>query len=167
MELKEMRKFVRNKRALSTVISTLLMIMVAMVGMTVAFASVVVYADTYKNGVGGSVLESLTVEDVYENAEHNIVVTVYNPSTNDNLGTDVQVKVTGIYVDGGQALANVRGSQSSNINYNKVDFDEQTVAAGEHITFVGRANCVLSSGSHALTVATQRGSNFYSQFTAS
>ena len=59
-----MRKLYRNKKGLSTVISTILMIMVVMVGMSLLFAYVAVYAQNYKAGIGSSVMESLTIEDI-------------------------------------------------------------------------------------------------------
>ncbi|MGD6850942.1 MAG: hypothetical protein ACQCN6_02645 [Candidatus Bathyarchaeia archaeon] len=153
---------------MSTVISTLLMIMVAMVGMTVAFASVVVYADIYKNGIGGSVLESLTVEDIYQTANHQLVVTVYNAATSANLGSDIDVKVTAIYVDGGLSLINKKGTADMNSNYGQTRFDEQTVKAGAHMSFIGEppAGQYIQPGAHIVTVSTQRGSNFNGQFTA-
>jgi flagellin-like protein len=86
-----MRKLYRNKKALSPVISTILMIMVVMVGMSVAFSYVVVYSDTYKAGIGGSVLESLTIEDIWIQPNNNVNtvnITVYNSATSTNLGTD-------------------------------------------------------------------------------
>ena len=60
-----MRKLYRNKKGLSTVISTILMIVVVMVGMTILFTYVAVYAQNYQTGVGSSILESMTVEDVW------------------------------------------------------------------------------------------------------
>ena len=48
-----------NKKAVSPVIATILMIMVVMVGMSIAFSYVVVYSDNYKSGAGSSVLRVL------------------------------------------------------------------------------------------------------------
>ena len=41
------------------------MIVVVMVGMTILFAYVAVYAQNYQTGVGSSILESMTIEDVW------------------------------------------------------------------------------------------------------
>ena len=41
------------------------MIVVVMVGMTILFAYVAVYAQNYQAGVGSSILESMTIEDVW------------------------------------------------------------------------------------------------------
>jgi len=72
-----MRKLCRNKKALSTVISTLLMILVVMVGMSVVFAYVSFYAQGYQSGIGSSVLESLTIEDICLNSTNLNGVSVY------------------------------------------------------------------------------------------
>jgi flagellin-like protein len=55
-----MRRIFKNKKAVSPVIATVLMILVTMAGMTILFAFVASYSDSYRAGVGGSVLESLT-----------------------------------------------------------------------------------------------------------
>ena len=41
------------------------MIMVTMAGMAILFGFVISYSDAYKKGVGSSVMESLTIEDVW------------------------------------------------------------------------------------------------------
>jgi cytochrome c oxidase assembly protein Cox11 len=91
-----MRKLCKNKRGLSTVVSTILMIMVVMVGMSLLFGYVVFYTDSYKSGIGGSVMESLTVEDVWVQTDRTVQVSVYNAATKTNLGSDVSAKVASI-----------------------------------------------------------------------
>jgi hypothetical protein len=88
-----MRKPYKNRKALSTVISSILMIMVVMVGMTIAFASVVVYADTYQKGAGSAVLESLTIEDIWlkNSGTDNMELWIYNVGS-------LPVTVEAIYV---------------------------------------------------------------------
>ncbi len=41
------------------------MIMVVMAGMSILFGALIVYSDNFHSGIGSSVLESITVEDVY------------------------------------------------------------------------------------------------------
>ena len=60
-----MKRLFRNKKAVSPVIATVLMILVTMAGMTILFGFVISYSDTYKAGVGSSVMESLTIEDIW------------------------------------------------------------------------------------------------------
>ena len=58
-------KLFKNKKAVSPVIATVLMIMVTMAGMAILFGFVISYSDGYKAGVGSSVMESLTIEDIW------------------------------------------------------------------------------------------------------
>lgn len=154
-----MRKLYRNKKGLSTVISTILMIMVVMVGMSILFAYVAVYAQNYKAGIGSSVLEHLTVEDVWIKGSdsHTVQLSVYNVGTKANLGTNVDLTVATIYVNG-TALIN---PSSNNINFN------QLVSAGSHIAIVGRWSESFQSGNtYDFKIVTMRGSNFEVQYTA-
>ncbi len=60
-----MKRLFKNKKAVSPVIATVLMIMVTMAGMAILFGFVISYSDSYKSGVGSSVMESLVIEDVW------------------------------------------------------------------------------------------------------
>ena len=95
--MKKLRSVFRNKKALSPVISTILMIMVVMVGMSVVFSSVVFYADSYRAGAGSAVLESLAIEDtwLHTNSTGSGVVDLWIY----NVG-NIPVNVKVIYVNG-------------------------------------------------------------------
>ncbi len=153
-------KLFRNKKALSPVISTILMIMVVMVGMTIVFSSVVFYADSYKAGSGGSILESMTLEDVWIQPAGNVLsstvnITVYNTGTQANLGTDsgVVITVAAIYVNG-TALNN---PLTGTINFNGIQ-----VKAGSHVTIEGQFfnGNFVSSNTYDFKIVTERGSHF-------
>ncbi len=58
------RNLFNNRKGVSTVIGTILMILVVMAGMSILFGALIVYSDDFHSGSGSSVLESLTVEDV-------------------------------------------------------------------------------------------------------
>jgi FlaG/FlaF family flagellin (archaellin) len=60
-----MRKPLNTNKGLSTVVATVLMILVVMIGMTILFAFVNVYASNFQAGSGSAVLESMTIEDVW------------------------------------------------------------------------------------------------------
>jgi hypothetical protein len=75
----KMRKLSKNKKGISTVISTLLMILVVMVGMSIVFGFIANYSKDYQLGSGSSVLESMTIEDVwFKSAPPSIELWVYN-----------------------------------------------------------------------------------------
>jgi hypothetical protein len=143
-----MRKLYRNKKGLSTVISTILMIMVVMVGMSVAFAYVAVYAQSYKAGIGSSVMESLTIEDIYlspGSLAYNNQVTfwVYNSG-------QIDATINVIYING---VAATNGSSTINFNIN--------VPVGTHIPITVQASSTWVSGdTYEFKVNTVRGSNF-------
>ena len=150
-----MKRLFRNKKAVSPVVATVLMILVTMVGMTLLFAFVSSYSDNYKAGVGSSVMESLTVEDIWlspGSSTYNIAVnlTIYNVGKIDS-------KITSIYVDG-LAL-----TENGNINLN------EPVAVGQHLTIalVSQSQNVWVSGQeYTFKISTLRGSNFDIKYTA-
>lgn len=137
-----MKKFCRNKKALSTVISTLLMIMVVMVGMSIAFGAVVEYSDSYKAGMGSAVMESLTIEDVWFTNSTTVQISVYNTG-------DVGSTITGIY-DNGTALTD--GTGSINLHLHMINVGQR-----ETITVYNQAGW---SANNDLKIVTLMGSNF-------
>jgi flagellin-like protein len=85
-----MRKLFRNRRAVSPVVSTVLMILVVMVGMSLLFAFFVNYTRDYQTGSGSAVLESMVIEDVWFTSPTQ--VWVYNVGK-------VSLTITSVYVD--------------------------------------------------------------------
>lgn len=160
-----MKKLYRNRKGLSTVISTILMIMVVMVGMSVAFASVVVYANSYRSGLGSSVMESMVIEDVWAMPDQTVRVYLYNTATAGNLGSNVDFRVNAIYIDG-NAVNNIRADAATNPKYGTAYFNEITVKAGAHVTFLCSLpqGITLGAGTHNIAITTQRGSTFKGQF---
>jgi FlaG/FlaF family flagellin (archaellin) len=145
-----MRKLYRNKRALSTVISTILMIMVVMIGMSLLFAYVAVYAQNYKDGIGGAVMESLTIEDISLNSTapgsnsygNQVKLWVYNTGK-------VDIEITSLYVNG-IALTN-----ASQFNFNI------KVPVGSHVPITVQApSDWVSNYDYTFKIITFRGSIF-------
>jgi flagellin-like protein len=85
-----MRKLLGNKRAVSPVVSTVLMILVVMVGMSMLFAFFVNYTHDFQTGSGSAVLESLVIEDVSPSPS-GAQVWVYNVGK-------VSLTITSVYV---------------------------------------------------------------------
>ncbi len=155
-----MRKLYRSKRGLSTVISTILMIVVVMVGMAVLFAYVTVYANNYQTGTGSSILESLTIEDVWIQNSNTVQLTVYNTGTATNLGTNVDLTVAAIYVN--DTALTTTNSSSGSISSNVL------VGAGDHVSIDGwywSSGGFQSGNTYAFKIVTARGSNFEVQYT--
>jgi flagellin-like protein len=152
-----MRKLFKNKRAVSPVIATVLMILVTMAGMTILFGFVTSYADNYKEGIGSSVMESLTVEDIWlspnfaSNPAHTIQLTIYNVGKVDST-------ITSVYANGLKLTATDRGQ----------DFNlKKDVAIGQHTTLILYWEGTWQSQvSYTFRVATQKGSTFDVTITA-
>jgi flagellin-like protein len=86
-----MRKLLSNRRGVSPVVSTVLMILVVMVGMSMLFAFFVNYTRDFQTGSGSAVLESLVIEDV-SSSPSGAQVWVYNVGK-------VSFTVTSVYVN--------------------------------------------------------------------
>jgi flagellin-like protein len=150
-----MRKLSNNRRAVSPVIATVLMILITMMGMTLLFGFVSSYSENYKAGIGSSVMESITVEDIwlqstagsYTNQVH---IWVYNVGK-------IDLVVNSIYVN---ASALTSGSGNPNLNI--------AIKAGEHkeISATCLQNYWVSRNTYVFQVSTQRGSNFEQQYVA-
>lgn len=152
-----MKKLYRNKKALSTVISTILMILVVMIGMSVAFSYVVFYADGYKAGMGSSVLESLTIEDICLNSTggtnpvytNQATLWVYNSG-------QINANVTSIYINGTAATRN------SSIDFN-IGVPDVVVVNNHGVAITVNASSPWILGNrYVFTVITARGSHFES-----
>ena len=85
------RKLCRNRKGVSTVIGTILMILVVMAGMSILFGALIVYSDNFHSGSGSSVLESITVEDVYF-TNLNVQISIYNTGK-------VDLTIANVYID--------------------------------------------------------------------
>jgi flagellin-like protein len=147
----KMNRLIKNKKAVSPVIATVLMIMVTMAGMAILFGFVISYSDAYKAGIGGSVMESLTVEDIWLSPRS---TTGYNTAVNltiYNVGK-VESTITSVYANGTKLTDTVEGQ-----NFNLKD----EVAIGEHKTITLYWDNKWQTGqTYIFTISTQKGSNF-------
>jgi flagellin-like protein len=142
-----MKRLFANKKAVSPVIATVLMIMVTMAGMTILFGFVISYSDGYKAGVGSSVLESLTIEDIWlspHSISYNseVQISVYNVGKVDST-------ITSAYVNG-LAL-----TKNSNLNL------KESITVGQHLIITLNWNQPFARGQqYTFRISTQSGSNF-------
>jgi flagellin-like protein len=155
-----MIKMCRDRKGISPVISTILMILIVIVGMSLVFAYVSVYTQNYQSGIGSSVLESLTIEDVCFNG-----TTVVDCSCVNNVATVsvynsglIAVTVNGIFIDGNATTP----MGASDLNYHVyIPVGEQAV-----IHVQGPYPRWYSGQSYDIKVTTLRGSSFEKSFTA-
>jgi flagellin-like protein len=149
-----MKKLFRNRKAVSPVIATVLMILVTMAGMTILFGFVISYSDSYKAGIGSSVMESLTVEDIWLSqgsgtyaldSHGKVQFSIYNVGKVDS-------KITSVYVNG-LKLTDTAGGTHFNLDI------DVNVGERESITLY-RGNHWDEGTTYTFTVATQKGSTF-------
>src|SRR3990170_9001451 len=88
-----MKQLLRSKRAVSPVLSAVLMILIVVTGMSLLFGFFVNYTRDFQLGSGSAVLESMTVEDVwFKSSANEAEVWVYNFGKVDST-------ITSVYVD--------------------------------------------------------------------
>jgi flagellin-like protein len=143
-----MEKLLRNRKAVSPVIATVLMILVTMSSMAILFGFVISYSDAYKAGVGSSVMESLTFEDIWispssvSDPVHTVKISVFNVGKVDST-------ITSAYVNG------VALTESGNLNLKK------SITIGQHLTITLNWNQPFSHGQpYTFRISTLSGSNF-------
>jgi flagellin-like protein len=148
------RKLLKNKRAVSPVIATVLLILIVMAGMTLLFGFVGSYATSFQSGEGSRVLESLTIEDYWftrtTDAGQVDVISIWLYNTG-----KVDVKLNTFYLNGAQTRA--YGSNYIN-DYTSSPLSSNTlVKVGEHLQIVIPYSI---PGSCTVKIASARGSTF-------
>lgn len=120
--------------------------------MTLLFAYVTVYAENYKEGIGGAVMESLTIENINLNPSGSSVygdsvdVWVYNAGK-------IDVDINAIYVNG----VSLKIEPSADLK----------VPVGTHVSIRAEASANwVSHGEYTFKVSTNRGSNFETKIQA-
>lgn len=88
-----MRKFRKNKRAVSPVLSTVMLVLIVVIGMSAIFAFFVDYVSTYQKGEGSAVLELLEIEDVQFIDNVTVYVWLYNYG-------EIDLEIDAVYVNG-------------------------------------------------------------------
>jgi flagellin-like protein len=164
-----MNRLIKNKKAVSPVIATVLMIMVTMAGMAILFGFVISYSDSYKAGIGSSVMESLTVEDIWlspnsptYNSE--VQISVYNAGKVDST-------ITSIYINGLKLTDSnqIDGNFNLKISVPAAYWDGSKWLGGHPegpITLYWPNHVWQAGTTYTFTVATQKGSTFDVMYTA-
>lgn len=89
-----MRSFRREKKGVSPVLGTVIMVLIVVIGMSAVFAFFVDYVGDYQQGQGSSVLEQLEIEDVFfVESTNTSEVWLYNFG-------EIEFEVNAVYVNG-------------------------------------------------------------------
>ena len=133
-----MRRLFNSRKGLSPVLSTVLMILVVITGMSVLFGFFVNYTRDFQTGSGSAVLESMTVEDVWFKQGSTAEVWVYNVGK-------ISFTITSVYVNDQNA-----GFEPSSLE----------IAPGQH-----RMITIASASSGCtIKIVTARGSAFEGRY---
>jgi flagellin-like protein len=132
-----MRKLFRNRRAVSPVVSTVLMILVVIIGMSVLFAFFVNYTRDFQTGSGSAVLESMVIEDVSFHTTGGAQVWVYNVGK-------VSFTINSVYVN------------DQNVGFSPSSLE---IAPGQH-----RMITIPASSGDIIKIVTARGSAFEGRY---
>jgi flagellin-like protein len=144
-----MRKLFRNRKAVSPVIATVLMIMVTMAGMTILFGFVISYSDNYKAGIGSSIMESLVVEDVCVNDGTHVELWIYNCGK-------LPANVQSIYYNGLSLNVNTFDGEAVS-NSLKID---GAIDINVHVKVTATLNPLNYDDTPTIKISTERGSTF-------
>jgi len=90
-----LRKFRGNKRAISPVFSTVMLVLIVVIGMSTVFSFFVGYVSDYQSGRGSSVMELLEIEDVFFDPTETSSVDVWLY----NYG-EIEVELDAVFVNG-------------------------------------------------------------------
>jgi flagellin-like protein len=137
-----MKRLIRSRKGLSPVLSTVLMILVAITGMSLLFAFFVNYARDFQLGSGSAVRESVVIEDVCFNSTSHVEVWVYNVGK-------VDFKITTVYINDKQASI-ASGS-------------DVAVSVGKHGKLMVSSDFALG-GIYDFKIVTERGSAFEGRY---
>jgi flagellin-like protein len=137
-----LKRFGGDRRGVSPVLSTVILVLIVVLGMSVVFAFFVDYVSDYQRGRGSSVMELVEIEDVYFKrlGEVDYVdVWLYNYG-------EIEVEVDAVYVDG------------LKMNISRFD-DDFSLGLYEHKMFnVTLSGGWVSGGSYVFRFVTARGS---------
>jgi flagellin-like protein len=135
-----LRKLSRNRKAVSPVLSTILLILIVVSGMSVAFGYFVNFVRDYQAGRGGSVMELISIEDVWFKADRSTIqIWLYNYGK-------IDANINTLYVDG-----------------HLVSFANFTISAGGHRNMSVSSEWTPDTAYH-LRLVTERGSVFEGQY---
>jgi len=140
-----MRQLMKSKKAVSTVFTTVLLILLVVSGMTVVFAFLVSYVEDFQTGQGSAVLENFAFENIWFKNTNEIEITIYNYGK-------IDLNLKSLYIDG---LA---------FGFTIKNYENSEIPPGGHRTVVTTQIPFTSNTPYQLKIITQRGSIIESYF---
>jgi flagellin-like protein len=139
-----MKRMLRSRKGVSPVIAAVLMIMVAIIGMSFLFAFAVNYSRDFQLGRGSAVLESMVIEHAYRDGVNSTAhIWVYNVGK-------VEIDIANVYVNDHLVII-------THIDGEVVGQTLVEVPVGEHVEITVTSNSFIE-GANVYKLATARGS---------
>lgn len=147
-----MRSFRREKKGVSPVLGTVIMVLIVVIGMSAVFAFFVDYVGDYQQGQGSSVMEQLEIEDVFfVESTNTSEVWLYNFG-------EIEFEVKAIYVNGLNATLEFMDVSTKPLNDLDGDYAVE-VSPFAHAKFsVTVADNWVSGATYVFRFITERGS---------
>ena len=147
-----LKRFGGDRRAVSPVLGTVILVLIVVLGMSVVFAFFVDYVGDYQRGRGSSVMELVEIEDVYFVGSDGVEVWLYNYG-------EIEVEVDAVYVNG-LSVANVSFLNVSSVPLYDSDVNGAVeVIPSAHAKFnVTLVSDWVSDESYVFRFVTKRGS---------
>jgi flagellin-like protein len=150
-----MKRMLRSRKGVSPVIAAMLMIVVAIIGMSFLFAFAVNYAADFQLGRGSAVLESMVIENVWVRnstlgGNSTVWIWVYNVG-------EVDLEISNIFVNDYKASINYVEQVNDGDLVHELDPPFE-VGVGEHVMFSVNSTSLGNDGYNLFKLVTARGS---------
>jgi flagellin-like protein len=145
-----MKRMLRSRKGVSPVIASVLMIVVAIIGMSFLFAFAINYARDFQLGSGSAVLESMVIENVWVRDSTTVWIWVYNVGK-------VDLEISNVFVN--DYLASVKYVEQVRDDDLVRELNPPfEVGVGEHIKFSVESTSLGEDGYNLFKLVTTRGS---------
>ena len=147
-----MKRMLRSRKGVSPVIAAMLMLVVAIIGMSFLFAFAINYVTDFQLGRGSAVLESMVIENVWVRDSTTVWIWVYNVGK-------VDLEISNVFVNDYQTT--ITHVDDLPVYESDSPFE---VGVGEHIKFSVNSTSLGDDGYNLFKLVTARGSAFEERY---
>ena len=147
-----MKRMLRSRKGVSPVIAAMLMLVVAIIGMSFLFAFAINYVTDFQLGRGSAVLESMVIENVWVRDSTTVWIWVYNVGK-------VDLEISNVFVNDYQTK--ITHVDDLPVYESDSPFE---VGVGEHIKFSVNSTSLGDDGYNLFKLVTARGSAFEERY---
>jgi len=147
-----MKRMLRSRKGVSPVIAAMLMLVVAIIGMSFLFAFAINYVTDFQLGSGSAVLESMVIENVWVRDSTTVWIWVYNVGK-------VDLEISNVFVNDYQTT--ITHVDDLPVYESDSPFE---VGVGEHVKFSVNSTSLGDDGYNLFKLVTARGSAFEERY---